>query len=143
MAKGRKTGGRKKGTPNKRQDLQEFLDDIFEQVDPAQLAVKRLKANDPNGRFLIRLLEYRYGRPPLSPEGELTMPRVIDVSIMRSRPSTPRPPSEPYPPTPTNLSPSVNETIPITPEPSPVVQNSPTSRPDIPLVRKRVYEAPT
>jgi hypothetical protein len=99
MAKGRKTGGRKKGTPNKRQDLQEFLDAIFERVDPVQLAVKLLKGKVPNERLLIRLLEYRYGRPPLLTGGETTMPKVIDVSGMRSRPS------EPYHPAATNLRP--------------------------------------
>ena len=93
MAKGKKTGGRKKGTPNKRQDLQEFLDAVFERVDPAELAVKLLKAKAPNERLLIRLLEYRYGRPPLATEGEITMPKVIDVSCMRTNPpSLRRPP---------------------------------------------------
>lgn len=142
MAKGRKTGGRKKGTPNKRQDLQGFRDSIFERVDPAQLVVKLLNAKVPNERLLIRVLEYCYGRPPVSTEGEITMPRVIDVSVMRSRTSEPRLPSEPCSPAATSSSPSANKEKPSSPEPRPVVQNSATYCPATP-VRKRVFEVPT
>ena len=63
MAKGRKTGGRKKGTRNKRQELQEFLDAIFDKVDPVELAEKLLTRKEPSEKVLIRLLEYRFGRP--------------------------------------------------------------------------------
>jgi hypothetical protein len=141
MAMGRKTGGRKKGTPNKRQDLQEFLDVVFARVDLAEVVVKLLKAKVPSEKVLIRLLEYRYGKPAVSTEGETTMPKIINVSVMRRQPSKPRPPSEPYSPTPTNSGPSVNRESPISPEPSPAVQDSPTRRPDVPLVRKRVFQA--
>jgi hypothetical protein len=143
MAKGRKTGGRKKGTPNKRQDLQEFLDAIFERVDLVQVAIKLLKGKAPSERILIRLLEYCYGRPPLGAEAEITMPKIINVSVMRRRPSRPRPPSEPYSSAATNPIPSSNKEHPFTSEPGPTVQDSLTRRPDIPLVRKRVFEAPT
>ena len=141
MAMGRKTGGRKKGTPNKRQDLQEFLDVVFARVDIAEVVVKLLKAKAPSEKVLIRLLEYRYGKPTVSTEGETTMPKIINVSVMRRQSSKPRPPSEPYSPTPTNSGPSVNRESPISPEPSPAVQDSPTRRPDVPLVRKRVFQA--
>jgi hypothetical protein len=137
MAKGRKTGGRKKGTPNKRQELQEFIDDVFGRADPVQLATKLLRAKAPSERLLIRLLEYRFGRPPLSTEGQITMPKIIDVSVMRSRRSKPGPFSSAA----TNPSPSVNKENPISPEPIPVVQNSPTCPPAIPLIRKRVFQA--
>jgi hypothetical protein len=43
MAKGRKTGGRKKGTPNKlTRDVQEFVERIFEDVDPVEITVELL-----------------------------------------------------------------------------------------------------
>jgi hypothetical protein len=67
MAKGVKTGGRKKGTPNKsRLDLQEMLDQVFAQVDPVQKLIRLLNKPMDAGveaRVLLRLLEYRYGQP--------------------------------------------------------------------------------
>jgi len=63
MSKGRKTGGRKKGTPNKRHDLQGFLDAVFEKLDPVEVAQKLLRSKTPSERLFIRLLEYRFGRP--------------------------------------------------------------------------------
>ena len=67
MAKGRKTGGRKKGTPNKlTRDVQEFVERIFEAVDPVEITVELLtkcKSEKVQGMVLLRLLEYRYGRP--------------------------------------------------------------------------------
>jgi len=66
VAKRRKTGGRKKGTPNKLTvSVQEFIEAILTQED----AVKKAKAflNSKTQRNAIavfmRLLEYRFGRP--------------------------------------------------------------------------------
>jgi hypothetical protein len=81
MAKGRKTGGRKKGTPNKRLDLQEFLTAVFERVDPVKVAEKLLRAKGPSERVLIRLLEYRYGRPPQGAEGSDGGTAVLTVDV--------------------------------------------------------------
>jgi len=67
MAKGIKTGGRKKGTPNKsQQDVQVLLDAVFKQVDPIEKLVNLLHKPLDAGveaRVLLRLLEYRYGQP--------------------------------------------------------------------------------
>jgi len=67
MAKGRKTGGRKKGTPNKlTRDVQEFVETIFQAVDPIAVTVDlmtRCKSEKVQEMVQLRLLEYRYGRP--------------------------------------------------------------------------------
>jgi hypothetical protein len=56
-------GGRQKGTKNKRLALEEFLDKVFEQVDPAQKIIELLGRPDSDARVLLRLMEYRYGQP--------------------------------------------------------------------------------
>jgi hypothetical protein len=65
--KGVRYGGRQKGTPNKRHELQELLDAVFAKVDPIEklcsLLNKPLDAGT-EARILLRLLEYRYGQPP-------------------------------------------------------------------------------
>jgi hypothetical protein len=81
MAKGRKTGGRKKGTPNKRRDLQEFLDSVEEQIDPVKLAKKFLGGKNPSEKIFLRLLEYRYGKPNFA-EHEDPAPISINVSAI-------------------------------------------------------------
>jgi hypothetical protein len=66
MARGFKTGGRTKGTPNKRHELQELLDAVFERVDPIEKLTNLLNQPMDKGveaRVLLRLLEYRYGQP--------------------------------------------------------------------------------
>jgi hypothetical protein len=89
MAKDKKTGGRKKGTPNKRQDLQEFLDAVFERADPLEVAEKLLRGKAPSERLFIRLLEYRFGRPSTLADEVNAVPKIIDVSGMRSLPKPP------------------------------------------------------
>ena len=89
MAKGRKTGGRKKGTPNKlTRDVQEFVDAIFQAVDPVTVTVELLtkcKSEKVQGMVLLRLLEYRYGRPMYelavngSLQGRLTLEQVHEA----------------------------------------------------------------
>lgn len=49
----------KKGIPNKRPDLREFLDAVFEKPDPVEV-VQKLLSNRPSERLSIRLLEYRF-----------------------------------------------------------------------------------
>jgi len=88
MAKGRKTGGRKKGTPNKlTRDVQEFVERIFEAVDPVEITVELLtkcKSERVQGIVLLRLLEYRYGRPKYELavdgrfEGKVTLAQVLE-----------------------------------------------------------------
>ena len=70
MAKGTKTGGRKKGTPNKRLDLQAFLDSVEKQIDPVKLAKKFLSGKNPSEKVFLRFLEYRYGKPAQVITGE-------------------------------------------------------------------------
>ena len=89
MAKGRKTGGRKKGTPNKlTRDVQEFVERIFEAVDPVEITVALLtkcKSEKVQGMVLLRLLEYRYGRPRYELavdgrlQGRLTLEQVLET----------------------------------------------------------------
>jgi hypothetical protein len=89
MAKGRKTGGRKKGTPNKlTRDVQEFVERIFEAVDPVEITVELLtkcKSEKVQGMVLLRLLEYRYGRPRYELavdgrlEGRVTLAQVLEA----------------------------------------------------------------
>jgi hypothetical protein len=89
MAQGRKTGGRRKGTPNKlTRDVQEFVERIFEAVDPVEITVELLtkcKSEKVQGRELLRLLEYRYGRPRYELavdgglEGRVTLEQVLEA----------------------------------------------------------------
>src|SRR5215831_12849158 len=81
MAHGRKTGGRKKGTPNKRLELQEFLDSVEEQIDPVKLARKFLSGKNPSEKVFLRLLEYRYGKPPQIVTGEDGGPGGLTIDI--------------------------------------------------------------
>lgn len=84
MANGKKTGGRKKGTPNKRHELQEFIDLVEEQIDPIKLAKKFLSGKNPSERVFLRFLEYRYGKPPQAIVGEDggPVPLKIDISAI-------------------------------------------------------------
>jgi hypothetical protein len=86
MANGKKTGGRKKGTPNKRHDLQEFLDLVEEQIDPIKLAKIFLTGKNPSERVFLRFLEYRYGKPVQTITGEdgSPVPLKIDISAIPS-----------------------------------------------------------
>jgi hypothetical protein len=71
MAKGRKTGGRKKGTPNRlTRDVQAFVDAIFCKVDPIDKLETLLASESERVQagVLLRLLEYRYGKPKESVE---------------------------------------------------------------------------
>lgn len=71
----REGAGRKKGSANKStQEVKELVDAIFRKVDPVQKAIKLLEfgSDKTQGMMLLRLLEYRYGKPvqPISgPDG--------------------------------------------------------------------------
>lgn len=72
MAKGAKTGGRKKGTPNRNaSDVKQLVDAIFKKVDPIEKAIKLLEfgSDKTQATVLVRLLEYRYGKPVQPIEG--------------------------------------------------------------------------
>lgn len=76
MAKGKKTGGgSRKGKPNKTAaDVKQLVDAIFKKVDPVTKAIKLLEfgSDKTQAGVLMRLLEYRYGKPvqPISgPDG--------------------------------------------------------------------------
>ena len=75
--------GRPRGSRNKRLELQEFLDAVFENRDPVEMTRKLLGSKKPNEKLLIRLLEYRYGKPvqPLAPV-EDSPPIKIDISAI-------------------------------------------------------------
>lgn len=75
MAKGKKTGGRQKGSRNHNvAEVKDLVDAIFKKVDPVTKAIKLLEfgSDKTQGTVLLKLLEYRYGKPvqPLSgPDG--------------------------------------------------------------------------
>lgn len=89
--KGRKkTGGRKKGTPNKfkrREELEKFLDLAQDGIDLVALAKKFLSGKEPNERVYLGLLEYCFGKPIMIAAGDEALPPVrIDISaIPRNR----------------------------------------------------------
>lgn len=88
--KGRKkTGGRKKGTPNKflrREELETFLglcQDGTDGVDLTALTKKFLSGKEPNERVFIRILEYCFGKPIMIVAGDEALPPVrIDISAI-------------------------------------------------------------
>jgi hypothetical protein len=58
-------GGRAKGVENKsKRDVQDFIDRIFDRVDPEQLATEFLQCEDRKVAAMIfkTLIEYRYGK---------------------------------------------------------------------------------
>lgn len=88
MALGIKTGGRRKGTPNKAtRDVQEFVDRVFKQIDPLEKTAQLLEGESEKVQagVLLRLLEYRYGKPKESIElsGSIDFSEI--VAKMRER----------------------------------------------------------
>ena len=84
MANGRKTGGRRAGTPNKAtSEVKTFLGKVFTRVfaDPAfeQLLYERIRTLQIDGKLLTVLLAYYAGKPVQAHEhsGEL------DVNLAR------------------------------------------------------------
>lgn len=74
MAKGVKTGGRQKGSKNRSAlEVKDLVDAIFKKIDPIEKAIKLLEFGSEKAQatILMRLLEYRYGKPiqPISGEG--------------------------------------------------------------------------
>lgn len=66
MAKGIKTGGRQKGSKNhKTSEVKDLVEAIFRKVDPVEKAVKLLEfgTDKTQATVLLRLFEYRYGKP--------------------------------------------------------------------------------
>lgn len=68
MAKGRKTGGRTKGTPNKlTHSVQEFLEAVLSNEDAVGYAKEFLELRGKSVgqavHVFMRLLEYRFGQP--------------------------------------------------------------------------------
>jgi hypothetical protein len=82
MAKGIKTGGRKAGSRNKlTRDVQEFVDKVFRNIDPVDKLTVLLSSESEKVQagILLRLLEYRYGKPKESIElsGSVTYRDVL------------------------------------------------------------------
>lgn len=65
MAKGKKTGGRKKGTPNKLTlSIQEFIEEVLTQDEAVDRARQFVRQGDRTAATVfLRLLEYRFGSP--------------------------------------------------------------------------------
>jgi len=70
-------------------DVQEFVERIFEAVDPVEITVELLtkcKSEKVQGMVLLRLLEYRYGRPRNELavdgrlEGKVTLEQVLEAT---------------------------------------------------------------
>jgi hypothetical protein len=61
-----KTGGRKKGTPNRlTRDVREYVECIFRRIDPEKMALSLLKCRSLQVRagMFQKLLEHYYGKP--------------------------------------------------------------------------------
>ena len=83
MARGFKTGGgSRKGRRNKlTKDVQDFVDQIFKRIDPIE-KIETLLASESEkvqAGVMIRLLEYRYGKPKESIEltGNITYTEAL------------------------------------------------------------------
>lgn len=66
-----KAGGRKRGSKNKlTRDVQEFVDKVFEGVEPIGKLQSLLgsESEKVQAGVMLRLLEYRYGKPKESVE---------------------------------------------------------------------------
>lgn len=67
VPKGKRFGGRQKGTKNHgTADVKDLVDAIFKRVDPVEKAIKLLEfgTDKTQATVLMRLFEYRYGKPP-------------------------------------------------------------------------------
>lgn len=61
-----KTGGRKKGTPNKcRKSIDYFAEQVFKKTDMVQKGMELLEHKDPRVQAMVwcRLMDYKFGRP--------------------------------------------------------------------------------
>jgi predicted nucleotidyltransferase len=90
MAKGVKTGGRRPGSRNKlTRDVQAFVDQIFKRIDPIDKLESLLASESEKVQagVMIRLLEYRYGKPKESIEltGSITYTEALTKAKERLR----------------------------------------------------------
>lgn len=88
MAQGVKTGGRKKGTNNKlTRDVQAFVDKVFSEVNPIDKLTDLLasESDKVQAGVMLRLLEYRYGKPKESIELSGTVNVTERIARMRQR----------------------------------------------------------
>jgi hypothetical protein len=95
VAAGKKTGGRTKGTPNKRtEQVRTFLDRVFEQAFRSKALekklVKKIIALELDPRLLTLLLHYYAGRPAVAVdhtvEGTLTLAQIIAGEVPATEP---------------------------------------------------------
>jgi len=91
MARGFKTGGgSRKGRRNKlTQDVQDFVDQIFKRIDPIE-KIETLLASESEkvqAGVMIRLLEYRYGKPKESLElsGTVSLAQIVEKARERAK----------------------------------------------------------
>ena len=61
MPRGRPKGSKNKRPLGDRDEVRDFVDRVFRLADPLDVAKRLLDSN--NTALLIRLLEYRYGKP--------------------------------------------------------------------------------
>lgn len=74
--KGKKTGGRQKGSKNRSvAEVKDLVDLIFAKIDPVEKSIKLLEfgSDKTQATVLLRLLEYRYGKPVQPVSGSLSL----------------------------------------------------------------------
>ena len=82
MAKGRKTGGRKAGTPNKAtQDVQAITRALVEDAGYLEALRQRLREGTVNSTVEVMLWSYAFGRAGLESEGGTSLPATITVTF--------------------------------------------------------------
>lgn len=82
MAKGRKTGGRLKGTPNKvTQDVQALSRGLVEDAGYLDALRQRLREGTAGSAVEVMLWSYAFGRAGLESEGGSSFPATITVTF--------------------------------------------------------------
>lgn len=89
MAKGKKTGGRQKGSRNRSAaDVKDLVDAIFRKIDPVEKAIKLLEfgSDKTQATVLLQLLAYRYGKPSqeikgTGPGGAIPVQLVTNLNL--------------------------------------------------------------
>jgi len=88
MAKGVKTGGRRKGTLNKStQEVQAWIDEIFQEINPTEHAKKLIQSESDkvSAMVFLRLMEYRYGKPTEHLQADINVNFADLLCKMRDR----------------------------------------------------------
>lgn len=82
MAKGKKTGGRQKGSPNKvTRDVQALTRGLVEDAGYLEALRQRLRDGTVNSAVEVMLWSYAFGRAGLESEGGSSFPATITVTF--------------------------------------------------------------